>query len=43
MAQLSGNPWIKITSGLTDANADEEPGAALLIKWNLNPLWSVRK
>jgi hypothetical protein len=43
IAQLSGNPWIKMTKGLSDAKTDGEPGAALLRKWNLNPLWSVRK
>lgn len=40
-AQLSGNPWTKITSGLSDFKAAGEPGASLLTKWNLKPLARV--
>lgn len=32
IAQLSGNPWMKITRGLFDFKAAAEPGASLLTK-----------
>jgi hypothetical protein len=42
MAQLSGNPWMKITNGLSELMVSGVFGVSLLTKWNLNPLCKVR-
>lgn len=41
-AQLSGNPWMKMTNGLSELMVSGVSGISLLTKWNLNPLCKVR-